>query len=133
MPLGVRVLVVEDQRLARGALRSILELDGYEVRVAGNGRQAIRVLKIFKPQGVIMDWLLPGLAGESLCREIRRANPDIPIIVISSSDEAFSSAVDVNARLRKPLDVRRLRAVVAAELPVSAQGRGSIPVEDSAR
>ena len=115
--LGPRVLVIEDERLARGALRLILELDGYEVRATGTGRGAIRVMKAFNPQIVIMDWLLPGLYGERLCGEIRRRNSHVPIIILSSADEAFSSVVDVNARLRKPIDVRRLREVVAAKSP----------------
>jgi hypothetical protein len=39
----------------------------------------------------------------------------VPIIIVSSSDDAFSSDVNVNARLRKPLDVRSLREIVAAQ------------------
>src|SRR5262245_34899594 len=115
-----RVLIVEDERLARGALQRILELDGYAVRVAGDGLGAVRVLKSFKPDFVIMDWCLPGLSGEALLNEIRRTRPDLPVVIISSSDEAFASGVDVNARLRKPLDVRRLRAAVARLSPRGA-------------
>jgi DNA-binding response OmpR family regulator len=109
---GARVLVIDDERFARGALRLILEQDGYEVRVTGSGRAAVKLLRAFNPQIVIMDWVLPGLSGESLYREIRRVRAEVPIILISSSDEAFSSSVDASARLRKPIDVRRLRTVV---------------------
>jgi DNA-binding response OmpR family regulator len=75
------------------------------------------VLKTFNPHVVIMDWHVPGLSGERLCGEIRQRSPKVPIIVVSSSEEAFSSRVEVSARLRKPLDVRRLRALVAERLP----------------
>lgn len=112
---------MEDDRFARGALQRILELDGYNVRVTGSGQRAIRVLKTFAPQVVIMDWCLPGLSGERLCREILRRNPEVPLIVASSSDEAFSSDVEFSARLRKPLDVRQLRAVVARSLVESVR------------
>lgn len=112
-----RVLVIEDERLARGAMRKILESDGYKVRVAANGHRAVEIVAAFDPQLVIMDWNVPGLSGERLCREIRHNNPNVPIIVVSSSDEAFASHVGVSARLRKPLEVRRLRAAVAARLP----------------
>ena len=111
-----RILVVEDQRLARSGLQLILKLDGLDVRVAGNGRHAIEILEAFQPRLIIMDWHMPGLSGAELCREIRSSDPDIPIIIVSSSDEAFSSHVDANARLRKPIDVRQLRAVVHAQL-----------------
>jgi DNA-binding response OmpR family regulator len=114
---------VEDGRLARSALQLILQLEGYNVRVAGTGQRAVRVLAAFHPQVVIMDWRLPGISGEHLCREIRRRSPAIPIILISSSDEAFTSHVEVAARLRKPLDVVRLRAIVAEQLSADRPGR----------
>jgi DNA-binding response OmpR family regulator len=110
---SLRVLIVEDDRLARGALRSILEMDGHDVSMTGNGQRAIRLLKTFDPHVVIMDWQLPGLWGEPLCRSIQRRSPRAAVIVVSSSDEAFASGVPVNARLRKPLDVERLRSIVA--------------------
>src|SRR2546430_17531272 len=66
----MRVLGVEDERLARTALRSILELDGYEVRAAGDGSRAVKVMDAFDPHVIIMDWRLPGLSGERLCLEI---------------------------------------------------------------
>jgi DNA-binding response OmpR family regulator len=120
-PPSLRVLVVEDDKLASGALRLILELDGYDVRVTGNGLRALRVLKDFNPQMVIMDWRVSGLCGERLCGAIRRRRPTVPIIITSSSDEAFSSSVDVSARMRKPIDVRRLREVVAGRIEGSGQ------------
>lgn len=112
----VRVLVVEDELPAREALRVILGLDGYKVRVAANGRRALEILGSFHPHLIIMDWRLPDLSGETLFHEIRQRNPDVPIIIVSSADEAFSSRVAVSARLRKPIDVRRLRSTVAARV-----------------
>ena len=111
-----RILVVEDQRLARGALHLILKLDGYDVRVAGNGRRAIEIIQVFRPRLIIMDWHMPGLFGAELCRAIRSGDPVVPIIIVSSSDEAFSNRVGANARLRKPINVHQLRAVVRAQL-----------------
>ncbi|PYR38322.1 MAG: hypothetical protein DMF90_03750 [Acidobacteria bacterium] len=78
-PPSLRVLVVEDDKLARGALRLILELDGYDVRATGNGLRALRVLKDFNPQMVIMDWRVSGLCGERLCGAIRRRRPNVPL------------------------------------------------------
>ena len=115
-PVPVRILVVEDQRLARGALELILTLDGYDVRVTGNGRRGIRTMQAFQPRLIIMDWHMPGLFGAELCREIRSRDPKVPIVIVSSSDEAFSNHVDANARLRMPVNVRQLRAVIRAQL-----------------
>ena len=124
----IRVLVIEDERLAQDALRVILELDGYQVRAAGDGRRAVRVLRTFNPHVVIMDWCLPGLSGQQLCDEVRRRCPGVPIIIVSSSDDAFARGVNVSARLRKPLDVRRLRSIVAAR---AARARQASPPESA--
>ena len=111
---ATRVLVVEDEVLARGALRLILEQDGYEVRSVSSGRRAIKVLDMFDPNVIVMDWQVPGLSGERLFREIRTKKPHVPVIVVSSADEAFSTEMDVRARFHKPLDVPRFRAAIAA-------------------
>jgi DNA-binding response OmpR family regulator len=109
----MRILVVEDDALARGALRRILTADGHTLRAVADGHRAVAALKRFDPHLIVMDWQVPGLAGELLYLEVRRLKPGIPIVIVSSAEEAFESDVDVNARLRKPLDVRQLRDAVA--------------------
>ncbi len=109
----VRILGVEDDPLARQALRWILEQDGHRVLMAGNGTAAVGLMAAFDPDVIIMDWRVPGLSGKQLCREIRRQKPGIPTIIVSSAAEAFSCQIDVSARLRKPLDVGRLREILA--------------------
>jgi DNA-binding response OmpR family regulator len=113
---ALRILVVEDERLARRAMRQILESDGYTVRVAASGHRAVEAMTAFDPHLVVMDWNVPGLSGERLCGEIRRKDPAVPIIVVSSSEEAFASHVEISARFRKPLDIRRFRTAVASRL-----------------
>jgi DNA-binding response OmpR family regulator len=115
----VRILVIEDNRLGRQALRSILEDEGHEVHVAANGTAAVALMSVFDPHVVITDWGIPGLSGKRLCREIRRQKPAVPMIILSSAAEAFSSAIDASVKLRKPLDVARLREVLAVH---SVQG-----------
>ena len=109
----MRILVVEDDPLARQALRWILEQDGHQVLAIGNGTAAVGMIAAFDPQVIITDWQVPGLSGKQLCREIRRQKPDALMIVVSSATEAFRSRVDVDARLRKPLDVAHLRELLA--------------------
>jgi DNA-binding response OmpR family regulator len=111
----VRILVVEDEPFARGALRQILVREGHDVRAVATGRAAVKHATTFNPEVVITDWRLPGMTGEQLCREMRHRRPTVPIIITSSADEAFASPVDVDVRLRKPIDLGRLREVLDAE------------------
>jgi CheY-like chemotaxis protein len=110
----VRILVVEDEPCARRVLRRILVREGHEVRAAASGRAAMKHVTTFNPEVVITDWRLPGMTGEQLCREIRRRRPTVPIIIASSDDDAFTSPVDVDVRLRKPIDLGRLCEVLEA-------------------
>jgi len=118
----MRILVVEDDTLARRALRRLLEADGHTLRAVADGDRAVAVLRRFDPHLIVMDWHVPGLAGEVLCLEARRLKPGVPIVVVSSAEEAFASGIDINARLRKPLDVGQL--LVALEHVGPAEGNG---------
>ncbi|MFN8060204.1 MAG: response regulator [Vicinamibacterales bacterium] len=115
-PKRARVLVVDDESAFRLALTLILQLDDRSVVVARDGDEALAVMQVFEPDLVVMDWRMPGLSGLQLCAAIRRHDPVVPIVVVSSADEAFEEPAPVNARLRKPVDVERLRHVIAQEL-----------------
>jgi DNA-binding response OmpR family regulator len=59
---------------------------------------------------------MPGLSGLALCIALRRRRDTMPIIVVTSADEVFSSDQPVNARLRKPIDPPLLHRVIIDEL-----------------
>ncbi len=108
---GKRILVIDDDVNFRGFMREILQSRGYEVREAGNGREAQEQLAIRKPDMVLLDVMMPDLDGISLCREIR-AKPrtqHVPIFIISAlsdsgtvKDALMFGATDV---LSKPVDI----------------------------
>jgi DNA-binding response OmpR family regulator len=108
--------VIEDDVPTQQALKVLLENEALEVRTVRDGNDALAAVKNFDPHLVLMDWRVPGLAGAQLCRRIRRRRHPPPIIIVSSADEAFSTEADVVARLRKPVDPRRLTAAVAAQI-----------------
>ena len=113
-----RILIIEDEPEERRALQLVLQTDRCEVRAAAGGDEALLMLDQFRPDLVVMDWRMPGLSGAGLCRRIRaRANAP-PIVVVSSADEAFESAEDIFAALRKPVDLSELQAVIGTHLPV---------------
>src|ERR1700683_2856447 len=89
-----KILVADDDALTRRLLEKTLEQAGYEVVVAENGRTALDCLSAAEgPRLALLDWLMPGLNGVEVCREIRRHSeyPYTYIILLTSK----SSKVDV--------------------------------------
>lgn len=116
----LRVLVVEEDRALRAVLEKVLVSAGHRVVSCGEGRAALEQVRLHKPQVVIMDWLLPGMSGVALCRELRRL-PDsrnlyLIVLTMQPSTERLVEAFEAGADdyLVKPLTPKiffaRLRA-----------------------
>jgi diguanylate cyclase (GGDEF)-like protein len=112
-----KILVADDDALTRRLLEKTLEQAGYEVVVAEDGRKALECLSSAEgPRLALLDWLMPGLNGVEVCREIRRHSeyPYTYIILLTSK----SSKVDVVTGLEagaddyitKPCDAEELKA-----------------------
>ena len=111
-----KILVVEQDLATRETLAMMLNYYGYDVTVASDGREATRLLGELTPHLVVMDWRARGLSGLSLCLALRRRWPMIPIVVVTSSDEALHDDQPANAWLQKPIDPPLLNAVIHKEL-----------------
>jgi CheY-like chemotaxis protein len=111
-----RILVIEDDPYAREALTLLLDYYGYDVTAASNGNDGLALVTDAAPDLVVTDWRMPGLSGLALCIALRQRRDTMPIIVVTSADEVFSSEQPVNARLRKPLDPPLLHRVISNEL-----------------
>src|SRR5664279_5924628 len=113
----VRVLVVDDLPDAADTLAAVLEYDGYTVRVAHEGSEALAMIAEFQPHCVILDVNMPGLDGNDLSAELRRRHgADIVLIAISgaqASDRRVGQTFErVDHYLKKPLDPEALRRVL---------------------
>jgi two-component system response regulator MprA len=119
MERSPRVLVVEDDRDIADVLRRSLDLDGYEVRLAGDGEAALAQAEVFEPDAVILDLGLPKLDGVEVCRRLR-AEGDVPILMLTARDgvDARVDGLDSGADdyLVKPFERRELLARVRALL-----------------
>jgi two-component system response regulator MprA len=119
MERSPRVLVVEDDRDIADVLRRSLDLDGYEVRLAGDGEAALAQAGVFEPDAVILDLGLPKLDGIEVCRRLR-ADGDVPILMLTARDglDARVDGLDSGADdyLVKPFERRELLARVRALL-----------------
>jgi DNA-binding response OmpR family regulator len=111
-----RILVIEDDPYAREALTLLLDYYGYDVTAASNGNDGLALVSEVEPDLVVTDWRMPGLSGLALCVALRKRRDTMPIVVVTSADEVFSSDQPVNARLRKPIDPPLLNRVITDEL-----------------
>ncbi|HYM51118.1 MAG TPA: response regulator transcription factor [Candidatus Limnocylindrales bacterium] len=113
------VLVIEDERGLSSLIRSHLERDGHIVQQAFNGAEAIEAVRKSSPDLLVLDWMLPGLDGLSVCREIRRSHL-MPIIMLTArdaeSDRVNGLEAGADDYVVKPFSIAELLARVRAML-----------------
>jgi two-component system, OmpR family, response regulator MprA len=116
----VRILVVDDDRAVREALRRALTLGGYEVQCAEDGQQAIELVVGAIPDAVVLDLGMPGIDGLEVCRRLRLLGNRVPILILTAR-EAVSDRIEgldagADDYLVKPFDVEELKARLRALL-----------------
>ena len=129
-----RVLVVEDADAIAQVLQRSLRMEGYEVRIAGDGVSALEEAHAFLPDLVILDLGLPRLDGLEVAKTIRRTD-DVPILVLTARDavEARVEGLDAGADdyLVKPFErqelLARLRALLRRRPP---RGQAALAIAD---
>jgi two-component system, OmpR family, response regulator MprA len=129
-----RVLVVEDDDEIAQVLQRSLRLDGYDVRIAGDGEAALDQAAAYNPDLVILDLGLPKLDGIEVARRLRAAD-DVPILMLTARDavESRVEGLDSGADdyLVKPFErqelLARLRALLRRRPP---RGSASLVVGD---
>src|ERR1700728_657077 len=82
----MRILVVDDDPAVSGALNRALRLEGYEVTLAADGPQALEEIAIRPPDAVILDIGLPVIDGLDVCRRLRAAGDDTPVLMLTARD-----------------------------------------------
>ena len=117
-----RVLVADDDQITRMLLRLLLEKDGYEVREATNGREAIELAKRDRPDAMITDLMMPDMDGFAVIRQVRRdvALATLPVVVLTADEdpgiEKKVMAMGADDYLVKPFDAPVLLQRVAAAI-----------------
>jgi two-component system response regulator MprA len=116
----VRVLVVDDDRAVREALRRTLALGGYDVELAEDGEQALDRIVQSQPDAVVLDVGLPGVDGLEVCARLRKAGNRVPILMLTARD-AVADRIDgldagADDYMVKPFDVGELKARLRALL-----------------
>ena len=121
-PDGVRVLIVEDEPHIRDLVSLHLKLEGLTTVAVGDGNEALRHVRAEPFDVIVLDLMLPGLDGVTVCRAIRRepGNGDVPILMLTArreeSDKVLGLESGADDYLTKPFGVRELVARVRALL-----------------
>lgn len=113
------VLIVEDDDASARAIAELLELEGYVVRRARNGADAIEVLRSFTPDVVLVDLQLPVMDGRSFVELYRRrVRPAATVILMSgrSDGRAIAQAVGAEGFVAKPLEMDVLLRTISLSL-----------------
>jgi len=127
----MRVLVVDDERAVRDSLRRALELEGYDVDLAGDGEEALeRLGENGEPDAVILDILMPKIDGLEVCRRLRREGHRLPVLMLTARDEVENRVAGLDAGaddyVTKPFALEELLARLRALLRRTTGGSGEV-------
>ena len=118
-----KILIVDDEPNIVTSLEFLMRKCGYDVRVATNGDEALRVVENFRPNVVLLDVMMPRKNGFEVCRKIRE-NPDLQrvrIVMLSARGRDVEIdkglALGADAYVTKPFSTRELLAQVRQLLP----------------
>jgi two-component system, OmpR family, alkaline phosphatase synthesis response regulator PhoP len=121
-----KILVVEDDRSIHKALRLLFEEEGYVVDFATDGAAALTSFSASPPVLVILDLKLPKMPGREVCRELKKAAPALPIIVLSAATDEIDKIVllelGADDYVTKPFSPKELLARARAVLRRAKRG-----------
>jgi len=115
-----KILVIEDDRILREALRYNLVAAGYEVVVASDGGEGLVSARQNSPDVVVLDLMLPSLSGMEVCKALRRDGSILPIIMLTARDSEIDRIGGLESGaddyVTKPFSMRELIARVTAQI-----------------
>jgi CheY-like chemotaxis protein len=127
---GDSILVVDDEPQIRDLLKRFLSLRGYEVQVASDGQQALKMVEKEAPQLIVLDVYMPGINGVEVLRQLRgrKFTGGVILLTASQDDKLLQEALDLGSVdiMGKPVDLERLAlAIQVGCILTEQQGRGS--------
>ena len=126
----VRILVVDDDLAVRRSIDRALRLEGYEVVTVPSGGEALETLALSPPDALILDLQLPDLDGLQVCRQMRSAGDDTPVLMLTARQEIDDRVQGLDAGaddyLIKPFALAELLARLRALLRRRFEGEGGL-------
>jgi two-component system, OmpR family, response regulator MprA len=117
----MKILVVDDEPAVRDSLRRALELEGYDIELAGDGQEALTKLDArLQPDAMILDVLMPRMDGLEVCRRMRQTGNRLPVLMLTARDAVENRVAGLDAGaddyVTKPFALEELLARVRALL-----------------
>ena len=136
------ILVVEDDARVQRTLIRLFEGEGYKVHTESDGTNALAICQQVAPVAVLLDLMLPGISGRELCKQIKGAQPELPVLILSAvshvADKELLLELGAEDYVTKPFSPRELLARVQAavrrsqkQTPNRVVGFGTIRVDFS--
>jgi len=133
----IQIAIVEDEPKLAALLRDYLQADGFDTVVYGNGASALEQLKLNTPDFVLLDLMLPGLDGMTICRELRKIS-NVPIIMITARveeiDRLLGLEIGADDYICKPFSPRevlaRVKTVLRRVTPETAEATSRASTND---
>jgi len=124
-----KILIVDDEKAITDSVGYTLQREGFEVAVAHDGEVALRLIRLEKPDLILLDVMLPALSGFDICRMVRKES-DVPIIMLTARTEEIDKVVGFEIGsddyVTKPFSMRELIARIRAVLKRSVS-QPSVP------
>ncbi len=118
----MRILIVEDEASIANFVRDGLEEEGYAVDVADNGKRGLQLALDYLEEYdvILLDWMLPGLSGIEICRNIRKKSKTVPVIFLTAKDTVddvvFGLETGADDYIRKPFSFEELLARIRVHM-----------------
>ena len=121
MAKSLEILIVDDEPLVRNTLKKMLTRAGHQVLEAEDGVQALEIFETHSPQLMICDIIMPNMEGIETLREVKKAHPEVKVIVISGGARTGSlnylsvaEKLGADAVMDKPFGGKKLSDTIAA-------------------
>jgi DNA-binding response OmpR family regulator len=115
-----KILIIEDEEDLVKGLKMNLADEGYEIDYSLNGNEGLTKALKSKPDLILLDIMLPGMDGLEVCKELRRNNTDVPILILTAKGEEIDKVVGLEMGaddyISKPFSIRELLARIKAHL-----------------
>ncbi len=117
---GPRILIVEDNPDLAYGLRTGLEIEGYDVRIAEDGEKGLERARSWRPDLVMLDLMLPGMDGYRVLKALREGGSEVPVLILTArgeeADKVLGFRLGADDYVTKPCGVLELLARVGALL-----------------